>query len=567
MKNQIIRKSYNWSLRLRITSGIIIYFYVITHLVNHALGLHSLELMEKGRVIFLSFWRFLPIEILLFLAFLTHLFLAFYAFFKKVYLKQLNKYEWIQYFLGFLIPLKLLSHLVFTRVSNVLYETQDTYSAYLLANFNELGTLLLLLVVAMAHGTIGIYFYLRLKLWFRRFKYIFWSASFALPVLALSGLLLAHREIHFNLKYVANWSDQVFQEANPQNHDFSVIGPNLEAWVTLAIGLYLGLLVLVIAGRWLFYRITLRDKVIEVHYPNEKVVHIAKSETLLDASNQAGIPHAQICRGKGRCSTCRVQVIEGISNLSDPSEDEKKVLDRIKAPPAVRLACQTRPQGHCQIAPILPTDISIVEGVLQQEQFWGEEKRVVVLFADIRGFTALSEKRLPFDVVSLLNGYFKAAGMAIENNEGYLDKFIGDGTMAIFGLEGNLQQACRNAIKSAQQITSEVKKLNERYQMELETPLRVGIGIHCGDAIIGEMGYKHALKLTAIGDTVNTASRLESYTKEHQCELIVSHQVAQHSGYDFSDFPKLEIPIRGRKQAMSIRTISQIHLIQTETQA
>lgn len=133
--------------------------------------------------------------------------------------------------------------------------------------------------------------------------------------------------------------------------------------------------------------------------------------------------------------------------------------------------------------------------------------------------------------------------------------------MAIFGLESNLQDGSRQAIKAAQQIAMEVQKLNEQLKMQLEAPLRFGIGIHAGAAIVGEMGYKHALQLTAIGDTVNTASRLESYTKERQCELIVSQVVVEQSGYDFSSFPQEEIAIRGREQTLRIFTIPQTDLL------
>ena len=562
MPQAIKRKPATGLLRLRILSGSFLHFFVVTHLLNHMLGLHSLEWTEQGRSVFLAFWRWTPIEALLLVAFALHAMLALHTIFKKSSLKQISPQEWLQYILGFLIPIELVSHVLETRMKNWFYGVHDTYTYYLVVDFDQMLGLYVLLAIAMAHGTLGLYFFLRLKPWFQRIKYGFWGFSMGLPLLAILGVMMNLREIAWRLQSDPKWRSEVLAVANPNDYDLSLMQARLDELDFKIMAGYFGMWIVVLGGRWLFYRITHRNKVIEVHYPNEEVVRIAKHQTLLDASNQANLPHAQICRGNGRCSTCRVQVLQGLSNLPAPSEREQKVLDHIQAPNAIRLACQTRPQGPCQIVPIFPADISLVKGVLKQEQFWGEEKQIVVLFADIRGFTTLSENLLPFDVVSLLNGYFKTIGEVIENNGGYLDKFLGDGAMALFGLEGNLQESCRQAIQSARRIEAEVQRLNQQLPIQQEIPLRLGVGLHCGAAIVGEMGYKHALRLTAIGDTVNTASRLESYTKERQCELIVSQRVVEQSGYDFSSFPQEEIPLRGREQTLRIFIIPKTDLLE-----
>ena len=186
----------------------------------------------------------------------------------------------------------------------------------------------------------------------------------------------------------------------------------------------------------------------------------------------------------------------------------------------------------------------------------GSERQIAILFADIRGFTALSEGRLPYDVVFVLNRYFAAIGRAVEAAGGRVDKFIGDGVMALFGIEHGAQAGCREALVAARLMSARLGELNASLRAELDRPLRIGIGIHCGPTIVGEMGYGNAAAITAIGDAVNTASRLESLTKNFACELVVSEQTVSRAGLDLSAFPHHEIEIRGKREVLAIRTLA-----------
>src|SRR5262249_37335130 len=156
-------------------------------------------------------------------------------------------------------------------------------------------------------------------------------------------------------------------------------------------------------------------------------------------------------------------------------------------------------------------------------------------------FTALAEGRLPYDVVFVLNRYFSAMGRAIESAGGRVDKFIGDGVMALFGIESGTRPGCREALAAARLMSERLNELNLSLEAELDGPLRIGIGIHCGPVIAGEMGYGNAAAITAIGDAVNTASRLENLTKEYNCELVVSEETVARAGLDLSEFPRHEI--------------------------
>ena len=179
-----------------------------------------------------------------------------------------------------------------------------------------------------------------------------------------------------------------------------------------------------------------------------------------------------------------------------------------------------------------------------------------MLFADIRGFTQFSEQRLPYDVVFLLNRYFAEMGRAIEDAGGHLDKFIGDGVMALFGVDDGPARGARAALAAARAMGEALAVLNRSLSSGLERELKLGIGVHIGPAIVGEMGYGRAVSLTAIGDAVNTASRLESLTKDFAAELVVSDAVARAAGTDLSAFPSHEATVRGREGTLAVRALT-----------
>src|SRR5262249_14484724 len=154
----------------------------------------------------------------------------------------------------------------------------------------------------------------------------------------------------------------------------------------------------------------------------------------------------------------------------------------------------------------------------------------------------LSEHKLPYDVVFLLNRYFAAMGHAVERSGGHIDKFIGDGVMALFGAEEGTEAAlaCRQALHAARDMGLALEALSKCLGHDLEALVRIGIGVHVGPAIVGQLGYGAVMSLTAIGDTVNIASRLETLTKEFKVELVVSDDLAARAGVDISAFPPRE---------------------------
>ena len=180
------------------------------------------------------------------------------------------------------------------------------------------------------------------------------------------------------------------------------------------------------------------------------------------------------------------------------------------------------------------------------------------MFADLRGFTKISEKRLPYDVVFLLNRYFETVGGAIEAAGGIPNQFIGDGVMALFGVNSSPGEGARDAVAAASVMHRAIADLSAELHEALPTPLTLGIGLHCGPAVVGHMGRGVATYLTAVGDTVNTASRLQDQTKEFACELIISDQVAVRAGLDVSGFQREEITVRNRAEPIVVWVVKEV---------
>jgi adenylate cyclase len=247
-----------------------------------------------------------------------------------------------------------------------------------------------------------------------------------------------------------------------------------------------------------------------------------------------------------------VRVGEGAEHLPPPGEREAKVLERIGAPAGVRLACQIRPLRDLEVTPLLPPTAGAREGFRRPRWLAGEEREIAVLFADMRGFTRLADQRLPYDTVFVLNRWFAMLGRAVEESEGRLDKFIGDGVMALFGVERGPAEGARRALDCAARMADGLDALNEALAAELPFPLAIGIGVHVGPAIVGEMGWGGAKALTAIGDAVNTASRLETLTKEFGCQLVLSDALARAAALDTGALARHETPIRGKAMPITV---------------
>ena len=304
-----------------------------------------------------------------------------------------------------------------------------------------------------------------------------------------------------------------------------------------------------------------RKAKVRIRYAGGREVVVPIGFTVLEASRLAGIPHTSVCGGRGRCSTCRILVTEGVQELPAASVEEAHVLTRIGAPPDVRLACQLVPTRNIAVMLVVGPAGSTPQRAPGMEPTVGEEREIAVLFADLRGFTRIAEQKLPYDVVLILNRYCQAAGAAIELAGGTVNQFTGDGVMALFGLGTDPDSACRAALHAARAIGESVAAVSEALAGELDGALRVGIGIHTGSAVVGRMGYGGAAYLTAVGDTVNVASRLEQLTKDYECDLMISEPVALRARLDVSGLPTHTLTVRNRSEPLLILAIQDLDAI------
>ncbi len=543
--------------RLRLWSGYVLFFYVVTHLLNHSLGLISLRVLEAGREWFAFLWMNPVGQTVLYGALFGHFFLALWSLYRRRALK-LSRWEWTQWILGVsIVPLGV-THVVGTRLAETLYDVHSGYpwvlgSLYAGSWMGIVRQFSLPLVVWM-HGCIGLHFALRLKPWYRDWLPYLYALALLVPAASLGGSSVALRDVA-ELAQQPGFLQALFERANiPTSAQIANLY-SISATLEFAA---LALLGAVFAARPLRDLWERRAGVVRLDYGERRSVSLPTGLTILEMSRIAGIPHAAVCGGRGRCSTCRVRIGgEDRQRLPAASPEEAKVLARVGAPANVRLACQLHPPpGHYRVTPLLPAAAGPVEAYRRQPQAHGGERYIAVLFADIRGFTTISEGKLPYDVVFILNRYFRATGQAVEAAGGRLDKFIGDGVMAIFGLNQEPQTACRQALDAARRMALALDDLNEAMSGDLDLPLRIGIGIHAGPAIVGEMGYARAAQITAIGDTVNTASRLESLTKEFAVELVVSQELLDRAGITLDGAPQHEVEIRGRQSRLAVRAVA-----------
>jgi adenylate cyclase len=252
-----------------------------------------------------------------------------------------------------------------------------------------------------------------------------------------------------------------------------------------------------------------------------------------------------------------VHVTRGLEGLPPASDAEQRVLARVGAAPDVRLACQTRPLRDLAVVPLLAPSIR-ADDALTADVRQGRESEIAVLFADLRGFTRMAENKLPYDVVFVLNRYFEAVGTAITGAGGVTNQFTGDGVMALFGIDSGAATGCRQALEAARAMVEGVTALSAELAGDLPLPLRIGIGVHAGPAVVGQMGWGQSFYLTAVGDTVHVAARLEQATKDYGAEMVVSEEVARYAGVDLSAFPRHDLAVRNRAGRVSIRVVTRV---------
>lgn len=199
----------------------------------------------------------------------------------------------------------------------------------------------------------------------------------------------------------------------------------------------------------------------------------------------------------------------------------------------------------------LTKDIS--ERVLKGEVgLGGERRRVTILLSDIRDFTSMSERMAPEEVVSFLNDYFSEMVDAVFEHGGVLDKFIGDGMLAVFGSLDDEPDHGRRAVQAALRMKVVLAKLNEERAVAGRPPISIGIGIHTDDVIVGNIGSRRRLEYTVIGDGVNTCSRVEALNKEFGTTILITEATYAEVSQEFECRLMPETSLRGKTKALRV---------------
>src|ERR1700686_4317710 len=248
---------------------------------------------------------------------------------------------------------------------------------------------------------------------------------------------------------------------------------------------YLGLIGFALIARRVRTLTERRGAMINLSYGNGRTVRVTKGLSVVEASLRNNVPHASICGGRARCSTCRIRVIGDCSSLPAPSKREAFVLDRVGAggDPAIRLACQLRPNTDLSFFQIFRPDVTTASLRKAGSVRIGQERYLVSMFVDMRGSTTLAEQRLPFDTVFIVNRFLSAVSQAVIECGRQPNQFVGDGELALFGLKTSRQTPCCQTLQASALMATNTDELNKFLSHDLFKPIRFGISIHGGDAI------------------------------------------------------------------------------------
>jgi len=549
--------------QIRLVSGVVLFAYLVSHFLNHALGNISMEALAAGVFWHARFWQFPPVSLAFYAACLVHASLGIWALYERRQFR-FRTIEPLQLVLGLSIPALIIGHLAGVRLGQALFGHEKLYPqvfyAYWIAWPYRMWLIFAVLIVAWVHGCIGLYFWLRMKAFYQRAAPFLLAAAVLIPTLAMLGLYQGGRTV-VTQSSAAQWkAENLTRQQVGTSAEQDVLDRITGYFLTGYLGL-IGVALLAKAARAINER---RGGMISLSYGNGRTVRVPKGLSVLEASLRNNVPHASVCGGRARCSTCRIRIIGDCGNLPEPSPREAFVLARVgTSDPSIRLACQLRPAADLSFFQLfLPHSVSADTNVSRSPRI-GQERYLVSLFVDMRGSTRLAEKRLPFDTVFIVNRFLGAVSQAVIENGGQPNQFLGDGMLALFGLAANRRDACRRALNAAAAIAINVHELNQALSHDLREPIGFGIGIHGGEVIVGDIGYRDHMVFTALGDAVNVAARLQDMTKTLSCEAVVSEEVRIAAGLSADSLPRQEVAIRGRNEPMIVRTVADAKQLST----
>ena len=527
------RANWNWNFlselasssvrrTLRMTSGLILFTYIGAHLINHALGLISLDTAERGMEIAVEVWYSVPGTLLLYGAAGIHFLLALWAVYERRTFR-LPPLELLRIALGFTLPIILIGHAANTRLAYEMFGLSSDYTR-VVANLwaaDQQGLQLGLLAPGWLHGCLGLNFAFKRRPLFRQLRFVLFAIALLLPVFSALGFIAMGRELSSNPTAAAAAQDY-FGASHAQERIA------IERWRnTLLIG-YFSIIGVTFGARTIRNLLERgRRRLVSVSYPG-RTVRVPRGWSVLEASRAFHIAHASMCGGRARCSTCRVRVTAGEEACPSAGTDERATLERIGAPADVRLACQLRPRGNIAVIPLVRTEQPIYRATAPQRGTG--EREVVVLFCDFLNRAELAGDHLPQDLLYVLTLYVEALGKAIRAAHGTLSYVELDSLCALFGLECDASEAARQALQAAGAIERAISDLNDRLGRQWDCKMKIAVSVHVGRAAVGEIGSSEPPLVMAIGEALDGANELRKAAAAHDLPFAISEQVYQAVG-------------------------------------
>ncbi len=525
-----------WTSRIRVASGLVLFIYVTLHFLNIGVSLISADLAEvmqnaKGAVI-----RSVPGTVILYGSLLAHLGLSLWRLARRGTLRM-PMAEAVQTVFGLCIPFVLSAHIVYTRASHEIFEVNDDigYIAALIWDTGDGWFQAALILLVWVHGCIGLHYWLRVTRWWRPALPTLTGIAVFIPAFALAGFMVEGRRMKETFADEELALDAMDRFNFPGPSEFADLAV-FESWSLRGVTAVLAVAIAVFVIRRLLQQL----QAVEIRYVNGPTISTPKGPTLLEMSRASGVPHTALCGGRGRCTTCRVMVDLGAEDLHPPTAAEQASLSAVNAPPGARLACQIRPSAPLTVQRVFRPDGRQDRAHASQ----GQERQLAILFLDMRGFTARTTGQLPYDIVFLLNRFFDAIVPAITAAGGTVDKYLGDGLLAVFETSDATSSA-RAALRAAQGIGDALERFNAKLVAEGSPAVSVGIGVHQGDIVLGEIGARGLAPRTIIGDAVNAASRLEGQTKALGVEALISKDVTDQAGISGDTLSFEALDLRG----------------------
>lgn len=342
---------------LRIVTGLVLFVFVATHLLNMSVGLVSLQALEQARHYFMLPWSNPVGFFVLVGSMFIHGALGLVAIYWRNTL-QMTRYDLIQTISALLIIPLLASHVLGVTLAVEMFSFEPSYQATLNVFWVQapLEGLRQVLVVGVTwvHGCIGLFTWMRLKSWWPKAAAIAYPLAVLIPVLALLGFVEAGNQVvELSQNAVNNTTTVSVEIATERAAAFEFY--NTIKWSI--IGMYLAIVAIMLIARKIRLRST-KTGILTLSYLTGGTIRVEGGVSLLEAAQSNDVPHANMCQGRGRCGTCRVRIISSSLDLPEPSEMEQKTLAKFEAPDNVRLACQLVPAaGIIELERMLPPDV------------------------------------------------------------------------------------------------------------------------------------------------------------------------------------------------------------------